>query len=385
MIRRLAEITAHVAREKISGRPATTASDIPVAPTDVTREWLDAVLCNGHAGAAVERFETTEVSSGTSERWALKVGYNDAGAAAGLPVDLFAKTTRGARQRVMLGMLDLVETEPAFFTHVRPQIDIETPRGYHGGFNAKSLASISLIEDIDATKGARFSTPATPITRGQMEELLANLAVMHGQFWASPELDGFGWLHTPADHFRMIEKLASPEKRLVVGARRARDITPAELEGRDKDIFEAIRRSVAIATSGTPTFLHGDPHVGNTYVTRDGRMGLTDWQVVVRGNWAYDVGYLISTGLSVDDRREWERDLLRFYLERLAAAGGEPPDEEAAWLAYRQQVLYPYLAWVFTLGRGALHPKMQPPEVSRGVIERITNAIVDLDAMAACR
>ena len=31
-------------------------------------------------------------------------------------------------------------------------------------------------------------------------------------------------------------------------------------------------------------------------------------------------GYTVNSGLAVDDRRAWDRDLLAFYLEQLAAA-----------------------------------------------------------------
>jgi len=35
--------------------------------------------------------------------------------------------------------------------------------------------------------------------------------------------------------------------------------------------------------------LHCDVHPGNSYVTGDNRMGLCDWQCVVRGGWARDI------------------------------------------------------------------------------------------------
>lgn len=43
---------------------------------------------------------------------------------------------------------------------------------------------------------------------------------------------------------------------------------------------------------GVPTtLLHGDPHIGNTYLTQDSDVGFLDWQVARRGNFSVDLGY----------------------------------------------------------------------------------------------
>ncbi|MFC7642288.1 hypothetical protein ACFQX6_16035 [Streptosporangium lutulentum] len=103
----------------------------------------------------------------------------------------------------------------------------------------------------------------------------------------------------------------------------------------------------------------------------------------MRGSWAYDVSYTIATGLAVEDRRAWERDLLAFYLERLDAAGGTAPDVEAAWLAYRRQMLWSYFGWLLSIGRSAIQPKFQPDSISLGILERASNALLDLDTLGA--
>ena len=79
--------------------------------------------------------------------------------------------------------------------------------------------------------------------------------------------------------------------------------------------------------SATPwSIIHGDPHVANVYLDDAGRPTLVDWQLVQRGPWYLDVGYHLASVLSVDDRRRCEHDLVRHYLERLAAGGGRAPE-----------------------------------------------------------
>jgi aminoglycoside/choline kinase family phosphotransferase len=144
-----------------------------------------------------------------------------------------------------------------------------------------------------------------------------------------------------------------------------------------------MRRSMQILSRGPRTYLHGDLHIANTYRTQEGTMGIADWQVGLKGSWAHDVAYLITTALGVEDRRRCERELLDIYLQRLAAAGGGAVSRQAAWMAYRQATFYPYFAWVYTIGRSRLQPSFQPDEISLTMVERIATAIEDLDSLSA--
>ena len=56
---------------------------------------------------------------------------------------------------------------------------------------------------------------------------------------------------------------------------------------------------------------------------------------------------------------------------------------DVGWREYRRHAFYPYIAWIFTIGRAAYHPHWQPDEYSRAIIERTGQAIVDHDAFNA--
>jgi hypothetical protein len=101
--------------------------------------------------------------------------------------------------------------------------------------------------------------------------------------------------------------------------------------------------------------------------------------------WALDVSYALSSALTVDDRRAWERELIELYVDRLFAAGGPALSFDEAWLAYRQQVFHGLAFWLYTIGAGRLQPAMQPDEVSLANLERMTNMIDDLDSFSALR
>ncbi len=356
---------------------------MPRSPEEIGAEWLTAILCSGTPGAAVTSVRAVGGGVGTTTRRALALTYNEAGVAARLPTELFAKCTTALAQRLMLGLGGLLYGEPGFYNHVRPLLEIEAPIGYFGGVDARSWRSIVLIEDVVSSRGATFWDPAIRVGRDRIEYLLADVASWHGALWGSERLARWRWLKTPSDQMRLIDALIGMADRRQIGAERANSVIPGGLRGRQDDLYNAMRRSMDLVSRGTRTYLHGDLHIANTYLTSDRRVGIVDWQVGLQGSWAYDYSYLVASALAVEDRRAWEGDLLGFYLDRLRAAGGEPPAWDEAWRAYRAALFYPYFAWVYTIGRSRLQPSFQPDEVSLTMIERISAAIEDLESLGA--
>ena len=168
-----------------------------------------------------------------------------------------------------------------------------------------------------------------------------------------------------------------------LGIRRAHGVIPQALQTRTDELWMALAKSFELNRRSPQTLLHGDPHVGQTYITSTGKMGYADWQLVMRGGWAFDVAYALVSALTIENRRQWERDLLRYYLDQLHAAGGSQIPFDDAWTSYRQNTIYPYFCWLMTLTGTflPLMPKMQTKKVSLDIIERASNAICDLDSL----
>lgn len=374
-------VAGSIALERWGNNVPRTIEDIPRSAGDLTLEWLTAVLCAETPGAEVIASEIPETHAGTTTRASLRVTYNAAGVAAALPTHVFTKSSASFSQRLMLGAADVLHGETHFFTRFRPRIDMEAPRGYFGGVDPKSWRSFLLMEDIAISKGAQFAIPTTPITRSQLEDLLGNMAKYHGTCWEDPELSV---LKTPNDFYENLAGLVGMGPRTAVGMERAKSVIPSALYGQANKLWEGTRRCLDIATREAPrTLLHGDGHVGQVYITADGRMGHTDWQGTMQGAWFFDYAYLVSTALEPEQRRAAERELLEHYLERLTESGGRGPTYEEAWLRYRQAVFYAYSAWSFTIGRAFYQPKMQPDEISLACIKRVSSAIDDLKSFEA--
>lgn len=369
--------------ERLGRRRSPEARGLPRSPAEITPQWLTgAILPRGTPGR-VASVSPLGGSTGTTTRRTLRITYEDVGEATTPPRWLFVKCTNALGQRLMLGLGGLIHGEPAFYAHIRPRLSIEAPLGYFGAVEERSWRSLVVLEDVAHTRGAVFWDPTAQITREHMQDVLEQAAIWHGALWESPLLASWTWLRTPAEQMRMIDSLIGLADRRGAGVERAGEAIPESLRARQGDLHTALRCSMEILSREPRTYLHGDLHAANTYVTREGRVGICDWQVGLHGSWAHDVAYLMATALTVEERRSWERELLDHYRDRLAAAGGPALSSEEAWLSYRRSLFYPYFAWVYTLGRSRFQPAFQPQPVSLTLIGRIARAIEDLDSLAA--
>jgi Ser/Thr protein kinase RdoA (MazF antagonist) len=118
---------------------------------------------------------------------------------------------------------------------------------------------------------------------------------------------------------------------------------------------------------------HGDFHAGNLYTDANGQPGVLDWQIVMRSTWALDVAYHLSTILTVEDREASEKELLKYYLDRLRAYGAEPPAWEEAWLQYRVHMIYGYFQWAMTRW-------VKPPTIIYEFVRKIGLALASLES-----
>ena len=162
----------------------------------------------------------------------------------------------------------------------------------------------------------------------------------------------------------------------------AADVIPSGVTARKDRIWAAAEASLTMHESQPRTVIHSDVHLGNWYITDQGRMGLSDWARVCRGHWARDLAYALMTTVTVDDRRAWERELIERYCGQLSERIGDTIAFETAWDGYRRQAPAALLMWTPTLCPPPTLPDMQPEATSRLMIERITTAMDDLDVLA---
>jgi hypothetical protein len=377
-------VAYQISKERITRPRPTTLREVPPSTSAITKEWLTIALCDGVPGAAVVGVEFGAANDGTSARRTMRVHYNDAGVKAGLPEALFTKSAPTFLTRLVGAGARLAEIEAMFYSFVRPQLEIEAPIPRYSAYDPVTHRQMLITDDVSVTRQARFGTVLDrTLTRSQAEEIIDTLATVHSRFWGRPLRKWFGtWLQGSYDYTVTLNMAINSEVRIRSGFERARDVTPPELYARREEVFPALMLSQKISSTREPqTFLHGDVHPGNWYVTGEGHMGVYDWSLCVIGGPGRDLAYALSTHLPIEQRRAWERELLERYLERLEVS--ERPSFAELWLSYRQQICYAMLAWLGTIGRGPLQPQYQPDEISLANLERILQAAADLDTLEA--
>lgn len=379
-------VAGHVARERVG--PALrldTPDAVPASAESLTTSWLTWVLCAGVPSAEVVGFEVLPGSDGTSSRRPLRVTYNDAGREARLPEHLFTKATAKLFSRLLIGVTDIAEGETAFYSRVRSGLDLRSPRAFHACFDPRSHRSIVLLEDL-SVQGWTFPDPMrNRVTRADADDLVDQLAIYHGALWDSPRFaTDLSVLRESLPWQENLNRKVGFERRTDRGVERAQEVVPETLFARRREIYPAFMRSLALHRQAPPTLLHQDLHLGNWLRDADGRMGLYDWQCVARGHWALDFAYALAGTLETSDRREWQEDLVRRYLDGLAAAGvATVPTFDEAWLAYRQHTLHALAFGAFTLGGSRLEPELQPKDYTTAAIGRIATAVDDLGTLDA--
>lgn len=376
-------IARNVAWEIVSQARPKDLARVPPSAEALTPEYLTAVLCKDHPGAKVTDVTLGAASSGSADRCAFSVTYNDAGNRAGLPRELFHKSTKGFYTRLHLLRCGISRNETSFFDIIQPTLKSEIPKPYRADFEERTYRQSIILENVISTKGARFFEVSTPVERSDIEGMLSIIAELHGKYWESPRLEKeFTWLLQPAQFSRNLEEGMELEQLIDLGLQRGASVVSSKLTGRKADVLAAYRKSMDLSTRAPLTYIHGDPHLRNFYKTSAGAIGLADWQVTMHGAWSHDFAYTLLTSLPVEKRRAWERELLEFYLQRVKDAGGRPPVINDAWELYRRQTMYTFVGWLITIGFGPLQPDMQPTQESLEIIRRAATAVDDLNTIA---
>jgi hypothetical protein len=353
----------------------------PSRVAEISSELLNNVLSERQPGVQVEQFEVLETSqcgeglASTADRVLLRLTYA-AGCDAGLPPRMLLKTMLLAPHAPR----SMYQNEVNFYRDVRPELDIEAPRAYASMFDAETGQFGILMEDLNA-RSARFPYATTPITLQEMSNLVKNMAKLHAHFWQSPRLKtDLSWVPTPCSG-GMYNIFYSMGYELIKNQLEKNPFKQVLIEPLNRSLEEMWSDlwKMQEVLGGTPrTLLHGDPHIANTYLLPDGTGGLLDWQLMIKGVWSHDLTYLLVTGLSTEQRRTHEHDLIQLYLEELKCQGVDAPDKNEAWLLYRQSVV-----WGLVIGWLITPPVNYGEEITRANISRLVTAALELETFQA--
>jgi len=325
---------------------------VPKNWDEITPDWMSTALSERHPGATVKDVTLELRDDGTNRRARLGLTFS----AGSGPATVFVKAADPAHKE-LIRMTSGMFHEPRLFTS-GVKLPLEHPLVYAALIDEDAYDFFMVMEDLNARKAdPRDST--RPLTVEQAVSGVRGLGRMHGQFWGERVLNhpALGWLEpfVPWDGMQYAP-LPSALERLG-------DDAPDEVMALSiEQLIESIWKPYITTLSASPqTLLHGDPHIGNTYVL--------------------PLGYFLQGALTIEDRREHERDLLGEYRDALALPDDEMPTTDDIWLRYRASVAHGLTLWLCTASSdGGLWQRI---EVAVTLAQRYAAAYADLDTPSA--
>ena len=355
---------------------STNPEDLMILPTnleDLTPAWMTEALCHKYPGTKVTGVSFGDEVHGTASKARLNLDYelNEYK----LPSSMYVKGGfAGPEQMALVEGGDGWASETLFYRHYAADLAaLEIPRSYYEATDSESGQSILLLENLN-DRDVTFGNATRPVTPDTAAATLEWLAKLHGQFWNSSRITGLpAWPGVVKD---VLGTLLSDQFWGATIERPLADPVPDELRD-PRRVRQALTAMWAAFEDRDPqTLIHADAHQGNMYFLSDGSPGFLDWQTPTKGPWSDDVTYFMIGALSVEDRRQHDRDLIKHYLNCLEACGVDAPSFDNAWLAYRQQVIHGFM-WVATPAQ------MQTDEIVAANTERFCAALVDLETLDA--
>ena len=338
----------------------------------VTPEWMSSAVANLCPDARVSEVELVESDDGTNRRARFHLTYAEGVG----PQRVFIKAHAANHRIAHLRNGNLFNEARLFSSGV--DLPLEHPLVYASKADYLRLDFLLVMEDLLAREAdPRDATRS--MTVEQVANGLRGLARLHSEFWETGIRS--------RRELRWVKKWR-PSKGWQVGLRKCvprgmergcNDLPGDVLELGPERVVDLWVRYVGSLSRHPETLLHGDAHIGNTYVVPNDDVGFLDWQVVRRGNWSQDVGYFLVSALTSADRRRVEADLVELYRSALDVPSSSRPSREEAFLWYRASSAYGLTIWLSTWGTDGY----QSLEVSSILAQRYAAAFVELDGTSA--
>lgn len=332
-------------------------SELGRIPTDaaaITPELIERLIGTLNPGVGVRNLRIRRVwqwgegdAVSTSGRVDLELTYDEAGA--GLPRQVVLKLARPD-----LPAYPLYRNEVQVYSRLWPWTMVRTPQCLGAWFDVATGSFGLALEDLTA-RGARFPSVVSSPSLASLEDAIRQLARFHARHWgeradwSAPELEWAqthvaGELRELFTHPDLVPAMIADE---VANNLHKRELVQSVDETTDS-LYEKVQLVQRHQSQLQQTLVHGDCHVGNTFVLPDGSMGFVDWQLSVRGYYMHDLSYLIVTALDVAQRRAHERRLVEMHLDLLRGLGVQNlPTPAEAFEEYRRAHAWnTYIGWL---------------------------------------
>lgn len=346
---------------------------IPVAPEEVSAQWLSGVL-----GAEVAEVSVAPVGTGqTGATYRLAVRYDGP---TDLPASFVVKLPAqdpAVRDRVALSY----RSEHAFYTEVADTLDVPLPRCYHCDIASDGAEFVLLLADMAPAEQGDQIAGCTP---AEARLAAAALAGLHGPRWGDEAWLTFAGTVMPRPDEATARGLGDITE---LAARTTLDKLGERMTAEDRATVSDSAALIAdwlLAAPNRFSLLHGDYRIDNLlFDPGRTRVTVVDWQTLAVGLPARDLAYFLATSLRPDDRATHEHALVEVYHRALLDRGVTGYDAEICWQDYRFGMLQVPL--ITTLGFAFSAATERGDEMALTMLQRGARAIRELGTLDLVR
>ena len=236
--------------------------------------------------------------------------------------------------------------EVSFYREMAKRVDIRTPKTLVAEIDPETDDFTLIFEDLGpARQGDQLAGCSPEDSSIAMREA----AALHAPLWGVESLATLDWLAIrPATLQPMVLGLLPA----IIGLfqDRYQGVLEPEFMALVQRLPE-LQAKIGQDHSAPRTVQHADFRLDNILFDVQGGtapMATLDWQTVALGVGACDIAYFLSAGLSPEDRRAHEKDLVGLYHRELVQRGVKDYGLEDAWRDYRRYTVHGILMGVFS-------------------------------------
>ena len=351
--------------------------DFPSTIEDVSADWLTGVLQgSGFDGAQITDLQVEVIGEGVGIMgllYRVKLSYSESSAKE-VPQSVVIKVPSPHEQtRHIARAFMFYGKEIGFYRDAAKDTPLETPRCYAAHHDPESDDFVLVLEDLDGME-VISQLDGCPIDKAEIA--IEALARHHAAFWESERFsEDLAWLPFGWD-------VPFPQA-IAQGFSQAwptcMEMFPNGVSERIKKVgekFPTVTSEMMKLADSPVTLAHGDFRLDNLFFQNED-LKVIDWQICIKTVGGYDVGYFLSQSLTIEDRRNHERDLLDKYRKTLSEIGLDYP-QDRLMEDYRRSVLF-CLAYPVQASAAALVNERAVQLVTE-MFARVSTAIEDLNA-----
>ncbi|QXC61110.1 ecdysteroid 22-kinase family protein [Aquihabitans sp. G128] len=348
-------------------------TDLAVPVDDLAPAVITEALRAGGHPVTVTGVEATAIGTGQmAGSYRLALDFD--GDPGEVPPTLVAKLAVGPMDK-RTSVAGAYRTEVDFYRDLAPTLAVRVPRCWHASVSEDATDFLLLLDDLAPAEQGDQLAGCDVV---DAEAAAVNLAGLHGPRWCDPTLADGTLAIVTADEASVLTEVLEPMTSVFT------DRFAGRLRAEDQEVLErvpAVAGSWLVGRGERFAPVHGDYRLDNLMFAPDhGPVTALDWQTVSLGLPARDLAFLLATGLSIEDRRAHEDDLVAAYHRALLGHGVTGYDLDACRDDYRYAMLQAPL--IIVLGCAVGTPSERGDRMFLAMAERSCAAIRDLDPFA---